>query len=90
MIRWLADSYAWIKSIHIISMVAWMAGLLYVPVFGLWAVTLARVLHGLGEGFFMTATVAWVVDLAPATARGVVAGRGGGSVGDLRGDRRIP
>ena len=31
MIRWLADSYAWIKSIHIISMVAWMAGLLYLP-----------------------------------------------------------
>jgi putative membrane protein len=29
--RWLADSYAWIKSIHIISMVAWMAGLLYLP-----------------------------------------------------------
>ena len=31
MTRWLADSYAWIKSIHIISMVAWMAGLLYLP-----------------------------------------------------------
>jgi protoporphyrinogen IX oxidase len=29
--RWLADAYPWIKSIHIISMVAWMAGLLYLP-----------------------------------------------------------
>jgi protoporphyrinogen IX oxidase len=28
---WLAAAYPWIKSIHIISMVAWMAGLLYLP-----------------------------------------------------------
>jgi len=40
----------------------------------LWAVTLARVLHGLGEGFFMTATVAWVVDLAPANRRAQILG----------------
>ena len=26
-----ADHYLWIKSLHIISMVAWMAGLLYLP-----------------------------------------------------------
>ena len=31
MIRWLVGAYPWIKSIHIISMVAWMAGLLYLP-----------------------------------------------------------
>ncbi len=31
MTDWLADAYPWIKSIHIISMVAWMAGLLYLP-----------------------------------------------------------
>jgi putative membrane protein len=29
--RWLTDAYPWIKSLHIISMVAWMAGLLYLP-----------------------------------------------------------
>jgi protoporphyrinogen IX oxidase len=29
--EWLVGAYAWIKSIHIISMVAWMAGLLYLP-----------------------------------------------------------
>jgi MFS family permease len=45
-----------------------VAGVLYLP-FGLWTIALARVLHGLGEGFFVTATVAWVVDLAPATRR---------------------
>jgi len=31
LIRWLVGAYPWIKSIHIISMVAWMAGLLYLP-----------------------------------------------------------
>lgn len=31
MIGWLADAYPWIKSAHIISVVAWMAGLLYLP-----------------------------------------------------------
>jgi putative membrane protein len=28
---WLGDTYPWIKSAHIVSMVAWMAGLLYLP-----------------------------------------------------------
>lgn len=28
---WLAAVYPWTKSLHIISMVAWMAGLLYLP-----------------------------------------------------------
>jgi protoporphyrinogen IX oxidase len=28
---WLGDAYPWIKSAHIVSMVAWMAGLLYLP-----------------------------------------------------------
>ena len=28
---WLIDAYPWIKSLHIVSMVAWMAGLLYLP-----------------------------------------------------------
>lgn len=28
---WLAAAYPWIKSLHIVSMVAWMAGLLYLP-----------------------------------------------------------
>jgi putative membrane protein len=28
---WLTGTYPWIKSLHIVSMVAWMAGLLYLP-----------------------------------------------------------
>lgn len=31
MIVWLSAAYPWIKSLHIVSMVAWMAGLLYLP-----------------------------------------------------------
>jgi protoporphyrinogen IX oxidase len=31
LIRWVVGAYPWVKSIHIISMVAWMAGLLYLP-----------------------------------------------------------
>jgi len=28
---WLADAYPWLKALHIISVIAWMAGLLYLP-----------------------------------------------------------
>jgi protoporphyrinogen IX oxidase len=28
---WLAGAYPWIKSAHIVSIIAWMAGLLYLP-----------------------------------------------------------
>jgi protoporphyrinogen IX oxidase len=28
---WLSEAYSWIKSLHVMSMVAWMAGLLYLP-----------------------------------------------------------
>jgi putative membrane protein len=28
---WLVDIYPWVKSAHIVSVVAWMAGLLYLP-----------------------------------------------------------
>ena len=49
------------------------AGLLYLPS-SLWTMALARILHGLGEGFFVTATVAWVVDLAPETRRAQTVG----------------
>jgi putative membrane protein len=31
LIGWLSEAYLWIKSFHIVSMVAWMAGLLYLP-----------------------------------------------------------
>ena len=31
MLEWLADFYLWIKSLHIISVIAWMAGLFYLP-----------------------------------------------------------
>ncbi len=45
------------------------AGVLYLPVFGLWALAFGRVLHGLGEGFFVTSAVAWAVDIAPENRR---------------------
>lgn len=45
------------------------AGVLYLPVFGLTALAVGRVLHGLGEGFFVTAAVAWAVDVAPDNRR---------------------
>jgi protoporphyrinogen IX oxidase len=28
---WLASAYPWVKSLHILSVIAWMAGLLYLP-----------------------------------------------------------
>ena len=31
MSAWLSEAYPWVKSLHIVSMVAWMAGLLYLP-----------------------------------------------------------
>jgi MFS family permease len=46
-----------------------VAGVLYLPTFGMWGMGTARVLHGLGEGFFVTAAVAWAVDIAPANRR---------------------
>jgi MFS family permease len=46
-----------------------VAGVLYLPVFSLRTMALGRVLHGLGEGFFVTAAVAWVVDVAPDNRR---------------------
>ena len=64
-----------------------VGGMLYLPIFGLWGLGPARVLHGLGEGFFITAAVAWVVDIAPpdrrAKAMGVLSSGiwGGVSVG---------
>jgi len=30
-VTWLLPFYLWIKSLHVISMVAWMAGMLYLP-----------------------------------------------------------
>ncbi len=31
MVQWVADNYTWIKALHIISVIAWMAGMLYLP-----------------------------------------------------------
>ncbi|MPY70056.1 MAG: protoporphyrinogen oxidase HemJ [Alphaproteobacteria bacterium] len=31
MTAWLADAYLWIKALHVVSVVAWMAGMLYLP-----------------------------------------------------------
>jgi len=46
-----------------------VAGVLYLPMFGRAAMAAGRVLHGLGEGFFVTAAVAWAVDVAPDNRR---------------------
>ncbi len=67
------------------------AGILYLPVFGLGGLSVARLLHGLGEGFFLTAAVAWAVDLAAPDRRSQALGFlasgvwGGVSVGPLVG-----
>lgn len=45
------------------------AGVLYLPIFGLGVLAAGRVLHGLGEGFFVTAAVTWAVDVAPDNRR---------------------
>jgi putative membrane protein len=31
MSAWIVDWYAWIKALHLVSVIAWMAGLLYLP-----------------------------------------------------------
>lgn len=31
MSAWLAAAYPWVKSVHILSVIAWMAGMLYLP-----------------------------------------------------------
>ncbi|MFQ5973520.1 MAG: CopD family protein, partial [Alphaproteobacteria bacterium] len=31
MTAWLSDLHPWIKALHIISVIAWMGGLLYLP-----------------------------------------------------------
>ncbi len=28
---WLADAYPWLRALHIVSVIAWMAGMLYLP-----------------------------------------------------------
>lgn len=49
------------------------AGVLYlIP--GIPTLAIGRVLHGLGEGFFITGSTAWVVDIAPETRRGQALG----------------
>src|SRR5207248_8578152 len=30
-VNWLAAAYSWLKALHIIAVIAWMAGLLYLP-----------------------------------------------------------
>jgi|SRR5579872_2527769 len=67
------------------------AGFLYLPFFRIGGLSVARLLHGLGEGFFLTAAVAWAVDLAPPDRRSQALGFlasgvwGGVSVGPLIG-----
>ncbi len=28
---WMLDAYPWVKALHIVSVIAWMSGLLYLP-----------------------------------------------------------
>ncbi len=30
-VTWLADVYPWVRALHIVSVIAWMAGMLYLP-----------------------------------------------------------
>lgn len=46
-----------------------VAGLLYLPIAGMLSLIAARILHGAGEGFVLTAAVAWAIDLAPPDRR---------------------
>jgi putative membrane protein len=29
--EWLSDGYAWVKTVHILAVISWMAGMLYLP-----------------------------------------------------------
>ncbi len=46
-----------------------VAGLCYLPWGGLPGIGAGRIFHGLGEGFLLTAAVAWTVELAPEGRR---------------------
>ncbi len=46
-----------------------LAGVLYLPVFGVAGFAIGRLAHGLGEAFVLTGAVAWVVDVAPEGGR---------------------
>jgi MFS family permease len=42
-----------------------VAGVLYLPWFGVTGMAIGRLAHGLGEAFILTGAVAWMVDTAP-------------------------
>ncbi|MDZ7640379.1 MAG: MFS transporter [Bryobacterales bacterium] len=46
-----------------------VAGLLYLPLFGVAGMAIGRLTHGLGEAFILTGGVAWMVDTAPEGGR---------------------
>lgn len=46
-----------------------LAGVLYLPLFGVAGFAVGRLAHGLGEAFVLTGAVAWVVDVAPEGGR---------------------
>jgi MFS family permease len=46
-----------------------LAGVLYLPVFGVAGFAIGRLAPGLGEAFVLTGAVAWVVDVAPEGGR---------------------
>lgn len=46
-----------------------IAGVLYLPPFGVAGMALGRLVHGLGEAFLLTGAVAWMVDVAPEGSR---------------------
>ena len=80
---WLTGAYPWIKSLHIISMVAWMAGLLYLPRLFVYhamapvgsdrSATFKIMEHRLQRGIMTPAMIAtWVFGLMLAGTPGLV------------------
>ena len=85
---WLTGAYPWIKSLHIISMVAWMAGLLYLPRLFVYhamaptgsdrSATFKIMERRLQRGIMTPAMIAtWVFGLMLATTPGLVDWRTG-------------
>ena len=80
---WLFKAYPWVKSLHIVAMVAWMAGLLYLPRLFVYhsmapagshrSETFKVMEQRLQQGIMMPAMIAtWCFGLLLAGTRGVV------------------
>jgi protoporphyrinogen IX oxidase len=83
-VDWLTDGYPWIKSLHVVAVISWMAGLLYLPRLFVYHAERAmpgddldrvfQVMEGKLYRLIMTPAmvVAWVCGLAIVAVPGVV------------------